>query len=113
MTTLKLDKNFHDAREALKKLDESETKGLRDWFEWWFTGTSGLKKALGAGILVLILVMVAKATYDAISGTEVSNSLFILIGITIVIFLLSSITKLKIGPVELEMQSAGRLTTPI
>jgi hypothetical protein len=45
---------------------------------------------------------------------EVSNSLFILIGITIIILLLSSITKLKIGPVELEMQSAGeRPPTPI
>ena len=45
---------------------------------------------------------------------QVQRSLFILIGITIIILLLSSITKLKIGPVELEMQSAGeRPPTPI
>jgi hypothetical protein len=73
-----------------------------------------LKKALGIGILVLTLILVAKATYDVVRGMEVSNSSFILIGITIIILLLSSITKLKIGPVELEMQSAGeRPPTPI
>lgn len=47
-SAVSFDKNYQEARNALKKLEESEVRGLKDWFEWWFGSTeSTLKKILG------------------------------------------------------------------
>jgi tetratricopeptide (TPR) repeat protein len=114
-TTLDLDRNFKEARNALKKLQETGIKGLRDWIDWWFGSNSFLyRKALGYTIITFAWsLLVIMAIYDTIwknnGGSGVSQSLLIVLAVTIMTLLLPSISKLKLGPVELDMKSIGKL----
>jgi tetratricopeptide (TPR) repeat protein len=108
-TALELDPNFVDAREALKEIKESELRGLRDFVDWWFEKHSSTsKKFIGYTIILLIGLQLTKAIYDVLRNLEVQQSLYIVLGITIGILLLPSISKLKFGPVEMEMRSVGK-----
>jgi tetratricopeptide (TPR) repeat protein len=114
-TTLDLDRNFKEVRNALKKLQETGIKGLRDWIDWWFGSNSFLyRKALGYAIITFAgSLLVIMAIYDTIwknnGGSGVSQSLLIVLAVTIMTLLLPSISKLKLGPVELDMKSIGKL----
>jgi tetratricopeptide (TPR) repeat protein len=110
-TTLDLDGNFKEARIALKKIQETATKGLRDWIEWWFGFNSTIyRKALGYAIITFAgSLLVIMAIYDAkYEKFAVSQSLLIVLAVTIVTLLLPSISKLKLGPIELDMKSIGK-----
>jgi tetratricopeptide (TPR) repeat protein len=115
-TTLDLDRDFKEARNALKKLQETGIKGLRDWIDWWFGSNSSVyRKALGYAIITfagsLLVIMAIYDTYwsNKGAGFGVSQSLLIVLAVTIVTLLLPSISKLKLGPVELDMKSIGKL----
>jgi tetratricopeptide (TPR) repeat protein len=104
-TALDMDGNYKEARNALKKLEGAEARGLADWVQWWFgPSTSNPKKAMGLALLVLAGIMIGLASYHAVRGETPQASLVIL-GITILILMLPSIGTLKIGPVELHMES--------
>jgi tetratricopeptide (TPR) repeat protein len=111
-TTLDSDRNFKEARNALKKLQETGIKGLRDWIDWWFGSNSSVyRKALGYAIITFAgSLLVIMAIYDTyLKDQGVSQSLLIVLAVTIMTLLLPSISKLKLGPVELDMKSIGKL----
>ena len=90
-------------------------KGLRDWIDWWFGSNSSVyRKALGYAIITFAgSLLVIMAIYDTYwrdkGGFGVSQSLLIVLAVTIVTLLLPSISKLKLGPIELDMKSIGKL----
>jgi hypothetical protein len=51
--------------------------------------------------------LVAKANYNIYNDLQVSASLFAVLAINILIILLPILSKLKMGPVELQVQSKG------
>ena len=114
-TTLDLNRNFKEARNALKKLQETGVKGLRDWIDWWFGYDSPVyRKALGYAIIIfaaslLVIVVIYDTYWKDKGGFGVSQSLLIVLAVTIVMLLLPSISKLKLGPIELDMKSIGKL----
>jgi tetratricopeptide (TPR) repeat protein len=105
-TAIDYKRDYKKAREDLKKLEESEIKGLKDWYEWWFgSNATSWKKILGLGILGFLFIIIVRSIYDAIRAEIIPDTSFYLMGIAIVILVLSTITKLKVGLVELEMQT--------
>jgi tetratricopeptide (TPR) repeat protein len=109
---LKINRNFSKARDALKKLSSSSNP---DWYEWWFSG--GLKKkALGLILLVFTVSLILATAFISLVGpdfhisyfktpalaTNVTVLLVALIGFLLVILLLPSLRKVKLGEVELE-----------
>jgi hypothetical protein len=47
---------FKEASGALREIEGSGTrKNIRDWYGWWFDGTSSYKKGLGITLLALML----------------------------------------------------------
>jgi len=108
-TATTVDKNFSEARDALKKLQGTELRNLGgDWYDWWFgKNSSKLKKSVGIAVVALIGTLVAKANYNIYYDLQVSASLFAVLAINILIILLPILSKLKMGPVELQVQSKG------
>jgi tetratricopeptide (TPR) repeat protein len=78
-TSLDLNRDFKEARVALKKLQETGIKGLRDWIDWWFGSDSSVyRKALGYAIITFAgLLLMIMAIYDTIwnkfNGINVSH----------------------------------------
>jgi tetratricopeptide (TPR) repeat protein len=108
-TATTVDKNFSEARDALKKLQGTELRNIGgDWYDWWFgRDSTKLKKGLGIVIVALIGILVAKANYNIYNDLQISASLFAVLAINILIILLPILSKLKMGPVELQVQSKG------
>lgn len=108
-TATTVDKNFSEAWDALKKLKGTELRNLGgDWYDWWFgKDTSRYRKGVGIAIVVLIGILVARANYNIHYNLEVSTSLFAVLAINILIILLPILNKLKVGPIELDVQSKG------
>jgi tetratricopeptide (TPR) repeat protein len=110
-TAADLDTTFHEARDALKKIEKSGITGIGDdWSDWWFgKNTSNSKKISGIAIIIAIIGLVAKAYYDIFFGSspKINESIYALIAINIVLLLLPILSKLKLGPVELEVASKG------
>jgi tetratricopeptide (TPR) repeat protein len=109
-TALNIDGNLKEAQEALDKLDGSKVEDIRDWYKWWFGGqTTRCKKALGTVFLGLILLGVSSAIYNIhMRDSDVSNSLFGVLGFALIFLVLPLITKLKLGTIEVEMESKGK-----
>ena len=108
-TALNIDRDYKEAKRALKKLDNSDVSNIGDWYDWWFSSNaSSLKKGIGIATLILIGVLIGKASYDAVLNSDIKQSMFGIIAIAIVFLVLPLISKLKIGPVELEMKSKGQ-----
>jgi tetratricopeptide (TPR) repeat protein len=106
------DRNYKEAREALEKIQQPGLKDIRDWFNWWFDPNApGIKKVTGAVLLIISIFLILTSTIYSIKKESLPNSFFYTIGITILILILSSITKLKAGPLELEMESQGKIPT--
>jgi hypothetical protein len=55
----------------------------------------------------MIGFLVARANYNIHSDLEVPTSLFAVLAINILIILLPILSKLKMGPIELDVQSKG------
>ena len=108
-TATTVDKNFSEARDALKKLKGTELRNLGgDWYDWWFgRDSTRLRKGVGFAIVALIGILVAKANYNIHYDLQVSTSLFAVLAINILIILLPILSKLKMGPIELDVQSKG------
>jgi len=106
--TLEADSKFVEARNNLEKLEQS-TKPLTDWWSWWFEDSSAFKKVVGSLTILLISALFVFAAYQLINKmhNEFVNSYFIMIVFFIIFLLLPTLTKLKIGPVELDMKSVG------
>ena len=108
-TALNIDRDYKEAKRALKKLDNSDVSNIGDWYDWLFSSNaSSLKKGIGIATLILIGVLIGKASYDAVLNLDIKQSMFGIIAIAIVFLVLPLISKLKIGPVELEMESKGQ-----
>jgi tetratricopeptide (TPR) repeat protein len=109
-TARDVDGNLSEAHEALEKLEGSKVGDIRDWYNWWFgIATTPCKKALGTVFVALILLGISSAFYDIhMSGSEVSNSLFGVLGFALIFLILPLITKLKLGTIEIEMESKGK-----
>jgi hypothetical protein len=87
-------------------------RGLRDWIDWWFGSNSSVyRKAFGDAIITFAgSLLVIMAIYDTyMLKFDVSQSLLIVLALTLVTLLLPSISKLKLGPIELDMKSIGKL----
>jgi tetratricopeptide (TPR) repeat protein len=112
-TALNIDRDFKEARVALKRLHHSRTDALTDWVDWWFgSGISKIRKVMGVAIVLLLGAVIGKAGYTALQGDkDIPQSIFIMIGISIVLLLLPCISKLKFGLIELEMESKGESPT--
>jgi tetratricopeptide (TPR) repeat protein len=107
-TALNIDRNYKEAKDALKKLRSSDISSIGDWYDWWFsTNSSSLKKGMGIATLILIGILIGKASYDALLSKDIKESTFGIIAIAITFLVLPLISKLKVGPVELEMESRG------
>ncbi|MGA9168653.1 MAG: tetratricopeptide repeat protein, partial [Nitrososphaeraceae archaeon] len=108
-TALNIDRDYKEAKQAMKKLDNSDVSNIGDWYDWWFSSNaSTLKKGIGIATLILIGVLIGKASYDAVLNSDIKQSMFGIIAIAIVFLVLPLISKLKVGPVELEMESKGQ-----
>jgi hypothetical protein len=59
-------------------------------------------------MVALMGALIGRAAYDVFLEVEIKQSTFGIIAVTIVFLLLPLISKLKVGPVELEMESKGR-----
>jgi tetratricopeptide (TPR) repeat protein len=106
--TLQADSSFPEARTAIQELEESN-KPLIDWWSWWFEFTSAYKKIVGIFTMTLISILFIFMVYQLINQitTEFLNSYFIMIGFLIAFLILPTLSKLKIGPMEVEMKSVG------
>ena len=103
-----MDRNFKEARDALRKFQQRQGNGIPDWVDWWFgPDVSKLKKGIGLAIIILSGVFICKASHMALFVGDIPRSIFVVIGISIVLLLLPCISKLKFGPIELEMESKG------
>jgi tetratricopeptide (TPR) repeat protein len=124
---LDADRKFTKAREAFEKLDSPSSTS--EWFKWWFSNGKG-KKAFGVTLVLSIFALIIFATYifytyifynnqnitsnavnqNITSGPDISQSILsstitgitIMIGLLIVILLLPSIRRFKVGYIELE-----------
>ena len=113
-TATVVDKDFSEARVAHKKLQGRELKNIgEDWYNWWFGKSSKLRKGLGIAIVALIGISIAKANFNIHTDSEVSASLFAVLAINILIILLPILNKLKMGPVEIDVQSKGERERPV
>jgi tetratricopeptide (TPR) repeat protein len=107
-TALNMDRNFKKAREALRKFQQRQGNAIPDWVDWWFgPQVSKLKKGIGLAIIILSGVFICKASHMAFLEKNIPQSIFVVIGISVVLLLLPCISKLKFGPIELEMESKG------
>lgn len=124
---LKEDGKFTKAREALKKLDSTSSKS--EWFKWWFSSGEG-KKVLGVMLILSIFALIiftiitnafilyhnqnmASNTNNMTLGLEIFGinqnilssaitGITIMMVLLIVILLLPSIRRFKVGEIELE-----------
>jgi tetratricopeptide (TPR) repeat protein len=107
-TALDIDRGYKQAKESIRKLEHSSMGDIGDWYDWWFgSSASSLKKGMGIATLILIGVLIGKASYLALYDKDIKDPLLGMIGIAIVFLVLPLISKLKIGPIELEMESKG------
>ena len=112
-TALNIDRDFKEARIALKQLQHSRVDALTDWVDWWFgSGVSKIKKVIGVSIVLLLGVFIIKAGHIVLfDDGNIPQSVFIVIAISLVFLLLPCISKLKFGLIELEMESKGENPT--
>jgi tetratricopeptide (TPR) repeat protein len=111
-TALNMDRNFKEARDALRKFQQRQGNSIPDWVDWWFgADASKIKKGIGLAIIILSGVFICKASHIALFVGDIPQSIIVVIGISIVLLLLPCISKLKFGPIELEMESKGENPT--
>jgi tetratricopeptide (TPR) repeat protein len=104
-----IDGDLIEARDAQEKLEGSNVQDIRDWYNWWFgKETTRYKKGLGTVFVGLILLGISLAIYDAhMTDSGVSGAIFGVLGFALIFLVLPLITKLKLGTIEVEMESKG------
>jgi tetratricopeptide (TPR) repeat protein len=118
---IRINRGFQDARDAIKKLHESERS---DWYEWWFKKEK-VRSLLGGLLLftissfVLLISFLSlniyKITVFSIFGTGTVNliegksadqasmtGLGIVLGLLIIVLILPNLSKIKFVGIELE-----------
>jgi hypothetical protein len=130
-TCRNIDPNFSKAKEAIKELDRPHKN---EWYNWWFTRGRG-KKALGLLLIVsvmipfLIIALVVDYffTHLALHATmhtgltsiikgnaaAIITGMTVLVGISIGVLLLPSLTRIKVGVIEFDVASTGTDTKNI
>jgi tetratricopeptide (TPR) repeat protein len=125
-TCLNIDRNFSKAEVAIKKLGGRGSPHKIEWYNWWFTRGKG-KKVLGLFLIVsvlipfLIITLVVDyfVTHLALhttmhtgltsiikdNATAIITGLTALIGISIGVLLLPSLTRIKVGVIEFDAAS--------
>ncbi|MCK4399049.1 MAG: tetratricopeptide repeat protein [Methanophagales archaeon] len=103
-TAYKLDRNFTKARYILEKI---KPKGGRDWWDWWFSGTSIRKKIIGSILILLLLGSVVPSIIMFFVGKNIPNAIFGMVGIITIVLILPWIKKLEMGPLKFEAESKG------
>lgn len=108
-TALDIDENLSEPYNALEKLEGRKVQDIRDWYNWWFgRETSRYKKSLGTVFVSLILLGISWTIYDIhIANSAVSTAIFGVLGFALIFLVLPLITKLKLGTIEVEMESKG------
>ena len=108
-TALEIDEDLTEAYNALEKLEGPKVQDIRDWYNWWFgRETSRYKKGLGTVFVGLILLGITWTIYDIhMTDSAVSTAIFGVLGFALIFLVLPLITKLKLGTVEVEMESKG------
>jgi tetratricopeptide (TPR) repeat protein len=112
---LKMDKNYLDAARAIKKMG---TGYQSDWFKWWFSHRN-TRKALGLTLMILILglivIITAVILHLSIKKGEIAESyiagLTVLVGLLVLIMLLPSLRKFKVGELEIEVTEIKSVKT--
>jgi tetratricopeptide (TPR) repeat protein len=104
-----IDGDLSEAHDALEKLEGSKVQDIRDWYNWWFgKETTRYKRGLGTVFVALILLGISLAIYDAhMTDSGVSGAIFGVLGFALIFLVLPLITKLKLGTIEVEMESKG------
>ena len=127
---LESDRRSQHSIDAYKKLRTNQTREDTDWYNWWF-GKGGYKMALGLAVMVGIFSLITTialvslggpnsslfgmfglnvtattegedANHEANQDVAVSIALVIVTVLLTAILLLPSLTKVKVGNVELE-----------
>jgi tetratricopeptide (TPR) repeat protein len=119
-TCKKINRNFPDAREAIKKMEGS---GQSDWYGWWFGDSDkdkmdkgennkskkkiSFKPVLGAMVmasiaLIIILTIVLAFMYPSNLAASVVAGLTFAMAILIGVLLLPSLRRFKAAGIELE-----------
>jgi tetratricopeptide (TPR) repeat protein len=106
---LDINGDLSEARDALEKLEGSKVQDIRDWYNWWFgKETTRYKKGLGTVFVAFILLGISSAIYDIhMTNSDISGSIFGVLGFALIFLILPLITKLKLGTIEIEMESKG------
>jgi len=129
-----LDSRFPEAGEGLERLDAMNKGDLVSrWYNWWFVskkGTKGTIRKRGKQIIALSLIAVMITAFGTLvfelyrQGYEYLKSLsngnqiqqlpdvdegafIIILAISIVFLMLPFISKLKMGDIEIELETAG------
>jgi tetratricopeptide (TPR) repeat protein len=120
-TCLNIDKNFKPAHDLLVIINKKQESG---WYTWWFKN-GNVKKIFGGFIVLLLLIIVVSISLNIIVGQKNLDFIFgqlmtgrnmlspqisykdlgmvtLVIFVLLVILLLPSIKKLKMGPYEIE-----------
>jgi tetratricopeptide (TPR) repeat protein len=105
---LRINRNFHLANAGLKRL---QSAGQADWYEWWFDNKK-IRKVFGTSLIGFILALIGLFGYLSFNRVE-NPSLAIPIGFLILILLLPSLRKVKVGLFEMETVIFGALATPL
>jgi tetratricopeptide (TPR) repeat protein len=110
---LSIDRDFKEARIALKMLRDTGTNNIPDWYAWWFNSTSFSKKALGTFFIALLIlgigtILVESLLPDPSKTDKILNPILSVLGIVLIFLILPFISKLKIGSIiDLEMETKG------
>jgi tetratricopeptide (TPR) repeat protein len=108
-TALDINEDLTEAHDALKKLQGLEVQDIRDWYKWWFgKEATRYKKGLGIVFVALILIGIASTIYAIhTKDSGISSSIFGGLAFALIFLILPLITKLKLGTIEVEMESKG------
>jgi tetratricopeptide (TPR) repeat protein len=110
---LSIDKDFSEARDALTILEGSGISSIGgDWVNWWFpsirrTRWAKIKISVAIAIMTAIVIFTIKAAYNVLIDKEIPASLYGILAVLVLFLVLPIISKLKLGPVELEVESKG------
>ena len=108
-TAIDMDTNFNEAREALRKIKNvTITDAGSNFYDWWFgPKTSNMRKIAGILIVIGISLLIFKSIYNVLNDYTVNQSLYIILAIVILLLILPIITRLKFGPVEIDVKTKG------
>jgi tetratricopeptide (TPR) repeat protein len=108
-TALSINEDLTEAYDALERLEGAQVQNIQDWYKWWFgTEATRYKKGLGTVFVALILLGISSTIYAIhMENSDVSSSFIGVLAFALIFLILPLITKLKLGTIEVEMESKG------